>query len=52
MTADQNEPADINATLGGQRARLTVDFKPNTVTLAIDYFARLVDLFTIPGKPN
>jgi hypothetical protein len=42
MTADQNEPADINATLGGQRARLTVDFNPNTVTLAIDYFARLL----------
>ena len=42
MTADQNEPADINATLGGQRARLTVDFSPNTVTLAIDYFARLL----------
>jgi len=42
MTADQNEPADINATLGGQRARLTVDFRPNTVTIAIDFFARLV----------
>ena len=41
MTADQNEPADFIATLKGQRARLTVDFKPNTITLGIDYFARL-----------
>ncbi len=42
MTADQNEPADINATLKGQRARLAVDFKPNTVMVGFDYFARLV----------
>jgi hypothetical protein len=42
MTTDQNEQADINAMLGGQRARLTVDFSPNTVTLAIDFFARLL----------
>lgn len=45
MTADQNEPADVNATLKGQRARLTVDFKPNTVTLGVDFFARLLISF-------
>ncbi len=39
MTTDQNEPA---ATLKGQRARLTVDFRPNTILVGTDYFARLI----------